>query len=280
MGDRRYIISETSARTGLESHVLRYWEEELGLKIPRNELGHRYYTDEHIKLFCKIKELKEKGYQLKAIKSELAGKSELKLDLSDIRADIEPPISPDSAKNRPQASAAPQGTAEDKGTAPARETADASETEGQEILPPIGSVKRRAEAAGAGKTEISGTEAVQTVSPAAANEVSAPAVSRPMAPDRGASQSDRLEQFRAIIGGIVTEALQENNVVLQDELTYSVSEKVIKEMDYLLRLKEESEDERFKKLDETIRNCQRSSREAAAYSEGRGWKRKRKNRRV
>ena len=31
-------------------------------------MGHRYYTDENIKEFLKIKELKEKGYQLKAIR--------------------------------------------------------------------------------------------------------------------------------------------------------------------------------------------------------------------
>ena len=56
----------------VESHVLRYWEEELEMNIPRNEMGHRYYTDFHIRLFKQIKELKEKGYQLKAIKTALA----------------------------------------------------------------------------------------------------------------------------------------------------------------------------------------------------------------
>ena len=47
---KRYLISEASAMTGLEAHVLRYWEEELGLLIPRNELGHRYYTEEHLNI--------------------------------------------------------------------------------------------------------------------------------------------------------------------------------------------------------------------------------------
>ncbi len=220
MGDRRYIISETSARTGLESHVLRYWEDELGLKIPRNELGHRYYTEEHIKLFCKIKELKEKGYQLKAIKSELEGKSELNLKLDDTK----PETLPETAEAEKTTSDRPQ------------------ESEG------------------------------------AVSCVESTAVSASVTPEREPAHMDKLEQFRAIIGGIVTESLRENNVVLQDGISYSVSEKVIKEMDYLLRLKEESEDERFKKLDEAIRSCQRSSREAAAYSEGRGWKRKRKRR--
>ena len=30
---------------GVESHVLRYWEDELQLEIPRNGKSHRYYTD-------------------------------------------------------------------------------------------------------------------------------------------------------------------------------------------------------------------------------------------
>ena len=64
----RYMISDAAALAGVETHVLRYWEEELDLTIPRNEMGHRYYTRENIQEFQKIKELKEKGYQLKAIR--------------------------------------------------------------------------------------------------------------------------------------------------------------------------------------------------------------------
>ena len=64
----RYMISDAANLVNVESHVLRYWEDELELNIPRNEMGHRYYTQENIDEFMKIKELKEKGYQLKAIR--------------------------------------------------------------------------------------------------------------------------------------------------------------------------------------------------------------------
>ena len=64
----RYMISDAANIVNVESHVLRYWEEELELQIPRNEMGHRYYTEENIAQFQKIKEWKEKGYQLKAIR--------------------------------------------------------------------------------------------------------------------------------------------------------------------------------------------------------------------
>lgn len=71
MGDVHYLISETAKRVGVESHALRHWEEELSLSIGRTEMGHRYYTEEDIQLFCCIKELKEQGVLLKEIKEIL-----------------------------------------------------------------------------------------------------------------------------------------------------------------------------------------------------------------
>lgn len=66
-----YYISEAAKKVQVESHVLRYWEEELQLPIKRNEMGHRYYTDQNIKQLQEIKELKEQGLQLKAIRTVL-----------------------------------------------------------------------------------------------------------------------------------------------------------------------------------------------------------------
>lgn len=64
----RYLISDAARKVEVESHVLRYWEEELEIPIKRNELGHRYYTQEDIERFREIKNLKEQGLQLKAIR--------------------------------------------------------------------------------------------------------------------------------------------------------------------------------------------------------------------
>ena len=55
MSETRYMISDASKQVNVEAHVLRYWEEELALDIPRNEMGHRYYTEEHIRMFKQIK---------------------------------------------------------------------------------------------------------------------------------------------------------------------------------------------------------------------------------
>lgn len=62
------MISDAAKEVKVESHVLRYWEEELQLPIKRNELGHRYYTPEDVERFRQIKSMKERGLQLKAIK--------------------------------------------------------------------------------------------------------------------------------------------------------------------------------------------------------------------
>ena len=64
----RYMISDAADMVHVETHVLRYWEDELDLTIPRNEMGHRYYTRDNIKEFQRIKDLKDQGYQLKAIR--------------------------------------------------------------------------------------------------------------------------------------------------------------------------------------------------------------------
>lgn len=54
-----FLISDAAHMVEVESHVLRYWED---------ELGHRYYTNSDIDRFKRIRELKEQGLQLKAIR--------------------------------------------------------------------------------------------------------------------------------------------------------------------------------------------------------------------
>ena len=82
------LISDAAKRVQVESHVLRYWEEELKLPIKRNEAGHRYYTDKDIERFLQIKSMKERGLQLKAIKMILRdGKLDV-LPMGESRAEL------------------------------------------------------------------------------------------------------------------------------------------------------------------------------------------------
>lgn len=200
MGVKRYMISDASKHVNVESHVLRYWEEELGLSISRNELGHRYYTEENIKLFKNIKMLKEQGFQLKAIKMvipelEIAGEANLEYML---------------------------GRREELNEkAEAQEEADSS----MELQVPV--------FAGNSSTVQDKSSAIPV-------------------------SEDKMLQFQVIMSNIVTKALQDNNLLLSKEVGDRVSDNVLKEMDYLMRVREEKDDERFKRLDETIRSVQKS----------------------
>ncbi len=71
---KRYTITEAADILDLRTHTLRYWEEELELEIPRNEMGHRVYYEEQIEMFEEIRMLKEQGYQLTAIRMQLQNK--------------------------------------------------------------------------------------------------------------------------------------------------------------------------------------------------------------
>lgn len=68
MTQTMYSIKEAAKELEVETHALRYWEEELELSIGRNTQGRRIYTEENMQTFKRIKAWKEEGLQLKAIK--------------------------------------------------------------------------------------------------------------------------------------------------------------------------------------------------------------------
>jgi DNA-binding transcriptional MerR regulator len=69
MNEKRYTVSEAVRLIGVESHVLRYWEEELRVPIERTSQGHRCYSPENVTLFQQVKVLRERGLQMKAIRA-------------------------------------------------------------------------------------------------------------------------------------------------------------------------------------------------------------------
>lgn len=188
MQETYLLISEVAQLLKVESHVLRYWEEELGLNIKRNEFGHRCYTQKDIQFLLQVKEWKDKGYPLKAIKSFLCSPSDNLIPM--------PIMSPQTP-----------GTA-------------------------------------AGPTHIAPTAVAAPPAPSAATD------RRMLTPDQ------KMEQFQAILNRIVSNAIQENNVALGQEVSAHVSERVLKEMDYLMRTQEEVLEAHFQSLDQAIRKQQ------------------------
>lgn len=178
MSEVRYMISDAAKLVDVEAHVLRYWEEELDLPIGRNEMGHRYYTEENIQLFQRIRELKDQGVQLKAIKMLLPELEQGETQVAHLLAKA------------------------DKLPAP---------MDGQAVV-----------------------------------------------------REEKMQQFQCIMSRLIAEALEDHTEKMGQEISTQVSGHVIKEMDYLLRMKEEREDERFKRLDESIRSSQKARKERAA----------------
>lgn len=198
MGTTRYIISDASKKVDVEPHVLRYWEEELEIDIPRNEMGHRYYKQEHIDTFKTVKTLKDQGFQLKAIKMLIS-------DLHNIEG-----------------------------------------LDTQSILKLREELNEKV-------MELETKEIVETGNGTSVSDCN--------------TIEDKMGQFKGIMHNLIVNALQENNSTLSEYLSTDITESVIKEMDYLLRLKEEREEERYKKFDETIRGYQKSRLEIAAGKE-------------
>ena len=188
MNEVRYMISDAAKLLDVEAHALRYWEEELDLKIPRNEMGHRYYREREIKMLEMIKDLKDKGYQLRAIKMEIEALEE---------------------KSR--------------------------NSEGKnEKVRSLSLVKSKG------------------------NEREADLAVAEMSPE------EKMQQFREIMGQIIEQAIRNNNEELCQNVGEVVSGQVLKEMDYLTRDKDERDEERYRRLDEVIREIQKSRQEVAA----------------
>jgi len=67
----KYTITELSERLNVTTHALRYYEREFGLEIPKDHRGRRYYTAELANIMFKIKQMRDEGLEIKAIRKIL-----------------------------------------------------------------------------------------------------------------------------------------------------------------------------------------------------------------
>lgn len=82
-------------------------------------------------------------------------------------------------------------------------------------------------------------------------------------PEAGGTSADKMTQFKSILTNIIKDAMSENSKELSDDISSRVSDNVRKEIDFLVRQRDEEEEARFKQLDETIRTFQKARQEAA-----------------
>lgn len=228
MAETRYIISDAARMINVEPHVLRYWEEELAIEIPRNELGHRYYTEKEIHLFENIRDLKEKGFQLKAIR----------LIITTLNEDA-----PFGKKENAEVNMTEDELA-------ASSPATSQEQEDREHHKPEDQISGNETTGGSEEKEIKEKE-----------DRPVPVEARPY---KVLSAEDKMKHFKTIMDGIVTEALQRNNVQLENTMISQVTDVVIQELGKVEERQEGQSERYYKLLDEAIRGKQRAGREVAA----------------
>ncbi len=61
MGEKIYTIKDLSKITEIKITTIRKYEVDFDLKIPRNEMGHRVYSESEVQIYRKIKAMKERG---------------------------------------------------------------------------------------------------------------------------------------------------------------------------------------------------------------------------
>lgn len=221
------FISDAAKEVKVESHVLRYWEEELHLPIKRNELGHRYYTEEDVERFKQIKGMKERGLQLKAIKMILKdGKLDMLVPKQKAGESTEKSEVPEKSDNA--AGGYSMGQNVSQNIARSEKENREQNTTGKNTMP-------------AGMS-IDIVETKETVIPAAD------------------SKEDKSRRLQWLLQQLIRETLQENN----SELCREIKESVVKELDYQFRMQEEREEardkllaerseEHYRKMDELLR---------------------------
>lgn len=235
MGEVRFMISEAAKQVHVESHVLRYWEEELDLKIGRTEMGHRYYTEDDIQLFQCIRKLKNEGMLLRDLK----------------------PMIPQLKRTRQVlAEAKLEQVSEEKTAASFQSDGNDQRQDTSETNPDI-----EKETADACKTEANDRSFYMDDDSLPPDMSSVPAV-----PQADITSASQLEQAKALIEDILSDVIAANNETLEENISRKVTADMIREMDYLFQANERREEEHFRKLDCLIRQQQATRREVSKSS--------------
>lgn len=280
MKERRYIISDASKLIEVESHVLRYWEEELGIDIPRNEMGHRYYTDYYIELFKRVKELKDGGFQLKAIKMlipELTNMNTrenesiegLREELFNRLTDYGEAAVDDSGDNTFTGNGGNVNNTNNafvENSENVNNVNNAFANNGGNDIDNNVAMNDKDKTDNSTLSNVKDKEEIYNNGERKSELMTTDNESQGNISER--TNNGKLEQFQSIISEVVSNALKENTGMLGKEVSEIVSDNVIKEMDYLMHIREKQEEERFKKLDETIRSCQLHRKESAKIKRG------------
>lgn len=222
MTKETYLINEVAKEVHVESHVLRYWEEELDIPITRNRQGHRVYTEEDIKRFVRIKNLKDQGLQLKAVK--------LVLNQLQESEDDEEYMKQDNPFAQKQLTKINKG-----GEMKVIQIKEMKSLDKRENMSHDRKSEKRNEITIRRKDELIKEEQ---------------------------EQQEKLARMQYLLQKLIADAVKSNNQALIDELSSQMKENICKEMDYQFRLLEEHEEERELVRQEREEEREKARREA------------------
>ncbi|WP_310604439.1 MerR family transcriptional regulator [Anaerosporobacter sp.] len=267
MGEIRYIISDASKKIDVEPHALRYWEEELGLNIPRNEMGHRYYREEDIKILKNVKLLKEQGFQLRAIKMILPNIHKIEtLDAKSmllLRNELNERVFELESRQELRELHATTHKIEKQTENDCSNLIHLDEVRGEHMN------MNSEENAKVVEGESEQNEETTEICSANIEEEETALDSMDTIKEDITNREDKMIQFKNIMSELILNALRESTDEMAGNIGKVVSLNVSKEIDFQFREKEQREEERYKHLDETIRAFQRGRAEiAAAQAEG------------
>ena len=301
MGEVRYMISEAAKKLQVESHVLRYWEDELGLEIGRTDMGHRCYTEDDIQLFLCIQKLKNEGMLLRDLKFMIPELTAARKRLNAARAeDAEEGAEKEAAEggeggsSKAEANKAYGVHTSDAGGKTSGMQADGPGSKADRTGSKADGAGSKADGAGS-KADGAGSKAIGAGSKAIgagskSDDIQAAkadsrtddirsdgtdraadgmqgsaslASAHPAAPEADVIQMTQLEQVRSLIGDVLTDVVSANNETLKKDISRKVTSDVIREMDFLFQANERREEEHYRKLDVLIRQQQAGRREAA-----------------
>ena len=290
MGEVRYMISEAAKKLQVESHVLRYWEDELGLEIGRTDMGHRCYTEDDIQLFLCIQKLKNEGMLLRDLKFMIPELTAARKRLNAARAeDAEQEVAEgkEDGSSKTEANKAYGVHTSDAGGKTSGMQADGPDSKADRTGSKADGAGSKADGAGskaigAGSKAIGAGSKSDDIQAAKADSrtddirsdgtdrasdgmqrSASLASAHPAAPEADVIQVTQLEQVRSLIGDVLTDVVSANNETLKKDISRKVTSDVIREMDFLFQANERREEEHYRKLDVLIRQQQAGRREAA-----------------
>ena len=233
-------IKEAAKKLHEETHVLRYWEDELKLDIKRNAQGHRYYDDRDIRLFESVKAMKEEGLMLKDIRNAIIRAKRVKAgeDVSDLPEEK----SKENVQPIECAKIAQEETDnDDKSCKP---EVNMKHTSSVELRP----VHIRMD-----EDKDSMLERMQkTVG------------------DEDKVVDFKQAQLQSVMNRVIATALRENKDIITTSIKEEVTADVMRQFDAVMREKDEREEARYRRLDTVLREIQQANAEVAATKTKKG----------